>query len=258
AMGHDTAQQVQSMVEKAGATKEGLFANIAGIIAIVFGAMGVFVELQKSLNTIWGVKQKPNLGFINIVKERVFSFGLIISIGFLLLVSLLVSSALAAASHKLAASFSGAATYLFYVLEFVVSLSVIAVLFALMFKVLPDVKMKWRNVWIGAGLTAILFTMGKYAISFYFGKAQPASVYGAAGSVILILLWVSYSSLIVFFGAEFTKQYALYHGIEIAPDKNAVMAGPAADTGAPGSPKPLQAEHQQEKTNDPVKPDPRS
>lgn len=229
AIGSDTASQIQDMITKAGATKEGIFANIVGVIAIIFGATGVFVELQKSLNTIWEVQQKPDAGFLYRVRSQIFSFGLIVSIGFLLLVSLLVSSALAAASHWLEARFPDVIAYLFYALEFVVSLGVISVLFALIFKILPDVKIQWRSVWIGAVLTALLFTIGKYAISFYFGKAQPASVYGAAGSVILILLWVSYSSMIVFFGAEFTKQYALFHGITIVPAKNAEISDRAAD-----------------------------
>jgi membrane protein len=229
AMGSDTATQVQDMIEKAGQTKEGIFANIIGIVAIILGATGVFVELQKSLNNIWGVKKKPDAGFMTNIKDQVFSFGLIVSIGFLLLVSLLISSVLSAASHWLEARFPEVVTYLFFVLEFVVSLGVISCLFALMFKILPDVKVKWRSVWIGSALTGLLFMVGKYALSIYFGKAQPASVYGAAGSIILILLWVSYSSMIVFFGAEFTKQYALYHGIKLVTRPNAVLTDEPVD-----------------------------
>nr|MBA3972282.1 YihY/virulence factor BrkB family protein [Bacteroidota bacterium] len=132
-----------------------------------------------------------------------------------------VSSVLAATSHWLENYFNEGIAYLFYVLEFLLSLAVITTLFAVMFKVLPDVKLRWRNVVMGSLLTGILFTLGKYGLSFYFGKAEPASAYGAAGSVILILLWVSYSSMIVFFGAEFVKQYAVYHGNEILPTKDA-------------------------------------
>ena len=221
AMGGETAKQVSDMVKKAGEAKAGLIPGIIAIITIVFGATGVFAELQKSLNIIWDVKQKENISFAKKIKGRLFSFGLIVSIGFLLLVSLFVSSGLAAMSHWLEKSFPNGIAYLFYLLEFFVSISVISVLFALMFKFLPDVKIPWRNVWAGAILTGVFFIIGKYGLSIYFGKAQPASVYGAAGSIVLLLLWVSYSSMIVFFGAEFTKQYAMYHNIKIEPKKNA-------------------------------------
>ncbi len=220
-MGAETAEQVSDIVTKAGEVKAGIISSIIAIITIIFGATGVFVQLQQTLNQIWGVKQKPNNGFFVMLKNRLFSFGLIISIGFLLLISLAVSSVLAAFSHWLEAVFSEGIAYLFFILEFIISFTVISVLFSLMFKVLPDVKMRWRNVLVGSCLTGVLFIIGKYGLSFYFGKAEPASVYGAAGSIILILLWVSYSSMIVFFGAEFTKQYAIYHGAKIVPTKDA-------------------------------------
>jgi membrane protein len=221
-MGPETANTVERIVEKASETKSGVLAGAIAIITILFGATGVFIQLQKTLNQIWDVKEKPDLGFMKQLKMRLFSFGLIVSIGFLLLISLAVSTALAALSHYFEGIFPEAIAYLFYALEFVVSLSVISVLFALMFKLLPDAKIKWRNVWIGSVLTGLLFIAGKYGLSLYFGKAEPASVYGAAGSVILILLWVSYSSMIVFFGAEFTKQYAVHYGMKISPNKDAV------------------------------------
>jgi len=220
-MGAETAEQVREIVTKAGETKAGLVSSIIAIVTIIFGATGVFFQLQKTLNQIWDVQQKPSVGFLKTLKVRLFSFGLVLSIGFLLLVSLVVSSLLAAFSHWLEAIFPDVIVYLFYVLEFALSLSVISVLFALMFKFLPDIKMSWRNVWIGAFLTSFLFIVGKYGLSFYFGKADPASAYGAAGSVILIMLWASYSSMIVFFGAEFTKQYAVYYGFKFNPGKDA-------------------------------------
>ncbi|MBA3663212.1 MAG: YihY/virulence factor BrkB family protein [Bacteroidetes bacterium] len=221
-MGSDTATQVNDIVEKASEMKAGVISTIIAVVTLIFGATGVFVELQKSLNQVWDVKQREDLGFIKKLRGRLFSFGLILSIGFLLLISLVLSSVLAAASNWLESILPEAVAYLFYVLEFVVSLSVITVLFALMFKYLPDVKMRWKNVWIGAALTGGLFILGKYGLSFYFGKAQPASVYGAAGSIVLMLLWVSYSSMIVFFGAEFTKQYAVFHDVKITPTRDAV------------------------------------
>ncbi|MCW3075928.1 MAG: ribonuclease [Bacteroidetes bacterium] len=228
-MGTETADQVSDIVAKAGEMKAGVISTIIAVVTLIFGATGVFVELQKTLNQIWDVKQRDDLSFFKKLKGRLFSFGLILSIGFLLLISLVVSSVLAAASNWLEAIFPEEIAYLFYALEFIVSLSVISVLFALMFKYLPDVKMRWKNVWIGAILTGFLFILGKYGLSFYFGKAQPASVYGAAGSIVLMLLWVSYSSMIVFFGAEFTKQYALFHNIKITPTKDAIKIDASLD-----------------------------
>lgn len=228
-MGAETAEQVEGIVTKAGEMDAGIISTIIAIVTIIFGATGVFVQLQKTLNLIWDVKEKEDLGFLKQLRGRLFSFGLILSIGFLLLISLVVSSGLAAASNWLEGIFPDVVAYLFYGLEFVVSLSVISVLFALMFKYLPDVKIPWKNVWIGAFLTGFLFILGKYGLSFYFGKSEPASVYGAAGSIILMLLWVSYSSMIVFFGAEFTKQYAVAHGHKIEPTKDAVKIDGSLD-----------------------------
>jgi membrane protein len=204
-------------VDKAGEMKAGVISSIIAVITIITGATGVFIELQKSLDHIWDVKQRDDLNFFQKLRSQLFSFGLILAIGFLLLVSLVVSTALAALSNWIEGVFPDVVAYLFYALEFVVSLGVITVLFALMFRFLPDIKIKLRSVWPGAILTAVLFMVGKYALSIYFGKAEPGSVYGAAGSIILVLLWVSYSSMIVFFGAEFTHQFVLYHGLRVKP-----------------------------------------
>jgi membrane protein len=222
-MGSDTGEQVKKIIASASEVKAGLIPGAIAIVLLISGATGVFVQLQIVLNQIWGVKQKPQSGVVSMVRNRIFSFGLILAIGFLLLVSLVISSMLAAASHWLERALSDSLAYLIYVADFVVSLSVVSAMFALMFKYLPDVKIAWRNVWVGAILTGFLFILGKYGLSFYFGKASPGSVYGAAGSIILILLWVSYSSMIVFFGAEFTQQYAVATGAEIVVAKNAVI-----------------------------------
>jgi membrane protein len=243
-MGDETSEQVGDIVQKASDFKAGVISSILAIATIIFGSTGVFVQLQKNLNQIWDVKQKPNKGFMRMLKSRLFSFGLIISIGFLLLMSLVISAMLAVASYWLESVFSEGIAFLFYALDFIVSLTVISFLFGLMFKVLPDVKIKWRDILPGSFLTGFLFILGKYALSFYFGKADPASVYGAAGSVILILLWTSYSSMIVFFGAEFTKQNAVYHGKEIQPTDAAEKLDTSApieqkeksDSTAPGEP----------------------
>jgi membrane protein len=223
AMGNDTADQIQEMMNKANSRKGSIWATIIGIITILVGATGVFVQLQKSLNIIWEVKAKPSKsGIWTFLKARLFSFGLILSIAFLLLVSLVITSILAAMSKWMESHWPAYIMFLFQTANFVVSLSIISVLFALMFKLLPDAKIKWRYVWVGAFLTGLLFEIGKFGLGLYFGKAEPGAGYGAAGSVILILLWVSYSSMIVFYGAEFTKAFAdHYHGT-IAAGKHAV------------------------------------
>jgi membrane protein len=220
-MGSDTADQIVEVVEKAGDTKAGVLPGILAVVTILFGSTGVFIELQKSLNQIWDVQQKQNKKFMTMLRSRLFSFGLILSIGFLLLVSLVISTILTAFGDWITSSFSDSLAVLTFVLEFLVSFGIISLLFALMFKFLPDVKIRFRDVWVGAFLTGLLFMLGKYGLSLYFGKASPGSVYGAAGSVVLILLWVSYSSMIVFFGAEFTKQHALFHKVKVEPSKNA-------------------------------------
>ncbi len=216
-MGKETAEQISGIVTKASEVDAGIISSILAIVTILFGATGVFVQLQKTLNQIWDVKQKKTKGFVKMLRTRLFSFGLIMSIGFLLLMSLVISTLLAAFSEWLKGSLPDIVTYLFFAIEFLVSMSVITILFMLMFKILPDVRTRWKDVVIGSILTGLLFMLGKYGLSIYFGKADPASAYGAAGSVVLILLWVSYSSMIMFFGAEFTKQYALYHGHKVLP-----------------------------------------
>jgi membrane protein len=181
------------------------------------------VELQKSLNRIWHVKAVIKKGVVNNLKARLFSFGLILAIAFLLLVSLVVSTALAAMGNWVKIDTPYLYVIILNILQFIFSLSIISVLFAMMFKILPDAKIKWKHVWLGAIVTGLLFTLGKTGLAFYFGKAQPASIYGAASSIILILLWVSYSSMILFFGAEFTAAYAkMYSGI-VPPADNAKL-----------------------------------
>ena len=222
AMGNDTADQVQEMMVKATGSKDSLSATIIGIVTILVGATGVFVQLQKSLNTIWGVTATASKsGIWTFLRARLFSFGLIISIAFLLLVSLVFTSILAALSKWLEANWPAYIMFLFQIVNCVISLSIMSALFAMMFKLLPDAKIRWRYVWVGAFLTGLLFEVGKFGLGLYC-KAAPGSSYGGAGSVILILLWVSYTSMIVFYGAEFTKAFAdHYHG-EVAAGANAV------------------------------------
>jgi membrane protein len=209
AMGKDTAVQVQAMVVMAMKSKDSLWAAVFGIATMLFGATAVFAQLQKSLNNIWGVEVKTKKSGIWIfVKTRLFSFGLIVSIAFLLLISLVLSSLIAALGNWIQQFWSESILVFFQVFNVVFSFGIITLLFAMMFKILPDAKVKWKSVWIGAVVTSLLFVVGKTALGLYFGKANPGSGYGAAGSIILILLWTSYSSMIVFFGAEFTKVYS--------------------------------------------------
>jgi membrane protein len=216
-MGHDTAVQVKSMLETASQAKSSIIGSILGVIILLVGATGVFVELQKTLNMIWEVKTIAKKGIWPVLKSRLFSFGLILAIAFLLLVSLVISTILAAISDRVVSNDSVIFTSLMSILNFIFSLATISVLFALMFKILPDAKIKWKHVWLGAAVTGVLFTIGKTALAFYFGRADPGSGYGAAGSVVLILLWVSYSSMILFFGAEFTASYANFYSGKIPP-----------------------------------------
>jgi membrane protein len=221
-MGSDTAEQVGVMIDKASKSKDSVWATIIGVITIIMGATGVFAQFQKTLNIIWEVKADPEKsGIKTMLKSRLLSFGLIISIAFILLISFVITSMLAALSDWMKSHFPDALLVLFYILNFLVSLIIISSLFALMFKFLPDAKVKWRHVWFGAVVTGLLFEIGKFGLGLYFGRANPGEGYGAAASIILILLWVSYSSMIVFFGAEFTKEHANFLDGAIRPDENA-------------------------------------
>jgi membrane protein len=222
AIGDNTARQVQEVVDKAYDEDQSLFATIIGIATILFGATGVFFHFQKSLNFIWDVKPDATTGIWNIIKARLLSFGLIITIAFLLLISLVITTALSAFGDYIQRNWPDYIMFLFHVLNFIFSFGFISLLFALMFKYLPDAKIKWRSVWIGSVLTAILFVLGKTALGIYFGKANPGSGYGAAGFIILLLLWTSYTSMIVFFGAEFTRAYSDFKfGDAVEPSKHA-------------------------------------
>lgn len=222
-IGADTAKDVQAMIASSQQQDNKGIALIIGIATLLFGATGVFMVLQKSLNRVWEVKADPKKsGIKTLVKARAVSFGIILAIGFLLLISLTLTAGLTALSDWIKLRLPDIFLYLFYVINFLITLGIISLLFALLFRFLPDVKIEWRSVWTGAIITALLFVLGKYALAFYFGQAEPGSTYGAAGSIILILLWVSYSCLIMFFGAEFTQVYAKKYGHSIEPNANAI------------------------------------
>jgi membrane protein len=224
-IGQSTAKDVEKIIAQAWASKDTVLATIIGVVTIIIGATGVFAQLQKSLNIIWDVEAKETKStFWPLIKTRLFSFGLIISIGFLLLISLVISSLISVLSEWVKRHFPDAFLVLFEAVNFLISFGIISLLFAIMFKFLPDAKIKWRHVWLGSMFTAFLFTLGKTAIGLYFGKSDPGSVYGAAGSIVLLLLWVSYSSMILFFGAEFTRAYANYHEGDVKPAEVAKKA----------------------------------
>jgi membrane protein len=199
----------------------GLITAIVGLVALLFGAAGVFGQLQDSLNTIWEVKANPKAGIWSIVRNRFLSFSMVLGIGFLLLVSMALSTALSALTKSIGNSLPMAG-WLGHGLDFLVSFGVVTLLFAMIFKFLPDVKVPWSKVWIGAIGTTLLFTIGKILLGMYLGRASTTSAYGAAGSVIVILMWIYYASVILFFGAEFTQVYAKKTGAVIRPSHYAV------------------------------------
>lgn len=210
-VGEKGAKAIEEMVENAGKVRQGVMAAIIGFVALLFGASGVFGQLKDALNTIWEVEPKKGGGIGGFFRERFLSFTMVLGVGFLLLVSLLMSAALGAMGNFLSARLPGGEA-LWNIVNLVVSFGVITFLFAGMFKYLPDLRIEWRDVWIGATFTSALFVLGKFAIGLYLGKSSATSVFGAAGSLVVILIWIYYSAQILFFGAEFTQVYANSHG----------------------------------------------
>jgi membrane protein len=231
-IGGNTAKDVQDIVANATRSDGTALSTILSIATLLFGATGVFYQLQQILNKMWEVKPQPRQMFLKLVKDRVFSFGLILVVGFLLLVSLVLSAALTAVGDWVRSHVTDGLVFVFKVLDIIFSTGVVTLLFAAIFKFLPDAKIQWRDVWHGAILTAILFVIAKFLLGLYFGHSDPGSTYGAAGSVILIMLWVSYAGLILLFGAEFTQVYAKRHGRNIRPTEVAVSTEGQTDNGA--------------------------
>jgi membrane protein len=221
-LGTDTAEAVSTMIENSVNTERSLLFTIIGIGSLLFGATGVFFHLQRSLNRIWRLKVNPDASWLRMVIDRVLSFGFVLVLGFLLLITFVLSTLLTALSDRLKVIFNELIVIVAQAADVVISIGVVMVLFALIFKFLPHAKVKWKSVWVGALLTSILFDLGKYALAFYFGEAEPGSTYGAAGSIILILLWVSYASLILFYGAEVTYVFAKRYGDGVQPTEAAI------------------------------------
>lgn len=227
-VGPDGAKAIEAMI--AGSRNKlaaGVISSILSVIMLFIGSMGVFVELQDSLNTIWQVELKPGLGIWGFIKNRFLTFAMVLSIGFLLLVSLVLSTVLESLAGFVGSLFSEYVPFL-ELANFIVSLLVFTLLFATIFKVLPDVQIGWKDVWLGAVVTAVLFSVGKFLIGMYLGRASFGSTYGAAGSLVVLLVWVYYSAQILFLGAEFTKAYANRFGSRIRPAKDARLITEAA------------------------------
>jgi membrane protein len=205
-MGRDGAEFVQTIIKGASSTSTGIFATAISMILLVLGSIGVFMELQESLNVIWGVELKPGRGIWGFIKGRLISFSMVVASGFILLISLLVTSAITMLSNYFS-NILGIAVPLAQVMNIVASFIIIMAVFALMFKYLPDVVIEWKYVWLGAGITSLLFSIGKYLIGLYLGNTSFSSTYGASASLAVLFIWIYYSGIILFFGAEFIQVY---------------------------------------------------
>lgn len=221
-VGNAAALQIQEIIKNVKLSHSSAFATTFGVIILLIGASGVFVEIQDSINFIWGLKAKPKRGLIKFIKNRLMSFSMIGSVGFLLLVGLIINSLMDLLNTRLAVYFPVDTVYLVYTFNLLIVFSIITLLFTIIFKTLPDGKLALHDCLIGASFTTVLFMIGKFAIGAYLGRSAIGSWYGAAGSVILVLVWVYYSAIILYFGAEFTRAYAENHGKKIIPNEYAV------------------------------------
>lgn len=219
-LGASGAFAVQDMVANARKPETNFWVSMAGVVMLVLGAGGLFGQLQDALNTVWGVKHKSGRGIMGLLKDRFLSFSMVLGTGFLLLTSMVLSAALQGVS-KWAGNIASLPPQVWEVISTMISFAVIVVLFAAIFKVLPDARVRWRHVWVGAIFTAALFVAGKAGIGWYLGREATASSYGTAGSLALVLLWIYYSSIILLFGAEFTQVWANSRGEDIQPDSDA-------------------------------------
>lgn len=215
-VGQQSAMTVEDAALKAKRQEGGVFATVMGVILLLFGAGGVVGQLQSSLNKIWGVETQTQRGWWPVIRARFLSYAMLVAIGFLLLVSLAVTTVLSALSEYFSQALPALA-FIWPALDIAVSFGFVTVLFAMIYKFLPDVQIAWKDVWVGAALTAFLFSVGKFLIGLYLGKGSVASAYGAAGSLVTLLLWVYYSGLIFYFGAEVTRVYATMYGRGLQP-----------------------------------------
>jgi len=221
-VGPSSAAEIQKIIENASQSDSGVFATIIGVGTLLFSATTVFVSIQGALNAIWNVKPVPKKGYIKLIIDRVMSFALVVTLGFLMMVSLVLDAILSLFKNFLMQLFSGITYYVMEAINFAISFIVISLVFGLVFKVLPDAKIKWSDVRTGAVVTTVLFILGKFLIGLYLGNSDFESTYGAAGSLVVILMWVYYSSVILLLGAEFTQAFAKSKGRMILPAAHAV------------------------------------
>jgi membrane protein len=220
-IGPDTADFVKTLITNTRSQNTGVIATVVGVVTLLVGATGAFNQLHQALNTVWEVTEAPESGIINVLKARFLSFTVVLGIGFLLLVFLIIDAGLAALG-QFASNLIPGSELVWQGVNFLVSFGVVILLFAMIYKILPDVKIEWEDVWLGAAFTAFLFAVGKWVLGFYFSTVGVGSAYGAAGSLIVLLLWIYYSAQILFFGAEFTQVYANRYGSKIVPEEGAV------------------------------------
>lgn len=221
-VGAQAAEQIQQIIKSATLSGKSTITAIVGFLTLMIGATTVFAEIQDSVNIIWNLKAKPKNGWVKIILNRLISFSVVVGLGFILLVSLIINGLIEGLMDRLQARFPDLTVIIVYIINLLITFIVITGLFTVIFKVLPDAKIKWKDVMVGAMTTAILFMLGKFAITFYIGSTNVGTAYGAAGSFVVLLVWVYYSSLILYFGAEFTKAYAAHFGSRIYPSQYAV------------------------------------
>ena len=221
-VGKEAAAQVQETIKNSALTNKSNVTAVIGFITLVIGATSVFAEIQDSINMIWGLKAKPKKGWLRMLINRLLSFSILVSLGFLLLVSLVINGLLEGLMGRLQQMFPNITVVMIYIINLVITFIVTTVLFGIIFKVLPDARIKWKDVLVGSMATAVLFMLGKFGITFYIGSSNIGSAYGAAGSLVVLLVWVYYSAVILYFGAEFTKIYAAHYGSPILPNNYAV------------------------------------
>ena len=218
-MGADVSKSIESMIAGALIDKKNIFMKIVGVGSLVFGATTLFFQLQKSLNSLWEVESAPKKALVKFLLDRANSLGMILVLGFLLMITMVLSS-LISVFNNIITHYFGFETYMLVeIVNAAVGFCLVMLLFALMFKFLPDVEIPWKPVWAGAFFTTLLFLIGKFLLNLYFGNVKPTSTFGAAGTVILIMIWINYSCMLIFFGAEFTRLYALKKGYSIQPSK---------------------------------------
>ena len=221
-VGNDAALEIQTLIKNASVSNDITWASVIGIVALIFAATSVFAEIQDSINHIWRLKAKPRKGWLKLLLNRLLSFSMVVTLGFILLVSLVINALMDSLVGRLVEIFPQIAVYAAYGINLFLTFATTSFLFGIIFKILPDAKIQWKDVRVGAFTTAFLFMLGKFAIGFYLGKTQISSSYGAAGSLVIILLWVYYSAIILYFGAAFTRVYAQQTGTHIFPNDYAV------------------------------------